>query len=178
MSEDADQGVAQGVAQGVTQDSAKASTQGCTQISLLAPQDFAPEIHRLFQRAYAVEARLINVRDFPPLARSCSAIQEAKSEFFGARTEADLRGVIELEHQSGVVLIASLVVDPDYFRQGLARLLLQHVISIYAKDFLRVETATANRPAMALYASLGFELRGEFAKADGLRMSRLERKRN
>ncbi|HBP99429.1 MAG TPA: hypothetical protein DD672_02980 [Gammaproteobacteria bacterium] len=170
MSEDADQGVAL--------DSAKVSTQGCAQISPLAPQDFAPEIHRFFQRAYAVEARLINVRDFPPLARSCSAIQEAKSQVFGACTEAGLRGVIELEHQSGVVLIASLVVDIDYSRQGLARFLLQHVISIHAKDSLWVETATANRPAMALYASLGFGVRGEFAKADGLRMSRLERKRN
>tara|TARA_B100001059_G_C17539181_1_gene429499 strand:+ start:206 stop:418 length:213 start_codon:yes stop_codon:yes gene_type:complete len=70
-----------------------------------------------------------------------------------------------------VVLIASLALDPDYFRQSLTSLLLQHVISIYAKDFLWVETATANWPAMALYASLGFEVRREFAKADGLRMS-------
>jgi len=34
----------------------------------------APQIHRLFQRAYAVEAKLINVRDFPPLLRSCREI--------------------------------------------------------------------------------------------------------
>jgi len=129
MSEDADQGVAQA--------SAKVSTQGCAQLSPPAPQDFAPQVHRLFQRAHAVEARLINVRGFPPLARSCRAIQEAKSEFFGACTEADLRGVIELEHQSDVVLIACLVEDPDYCRQGLARLLFRHVISIYAKDFLQ-----------------------------------------
>ena len=66
-----------------------------------------------------------------------------------------------------MVLIASLVVDPDYCRQGLARLLLRHVISIYAKDFLQVETATGNRPAMALYASLGFEVRGGLPRLMG-----------
>lgn len=123
----------------------------------------APQIHRLFQRDYAVEAKLINVRDFPPLLRSCREIQEAKSEFFGIRSEAELR--------------AGLVVDPDYFRLGLACLLLEHVMSVFPDRALRVETATANLPAMALYASLGFVERGEYAKTDGLRMSRLEMKR-
>ena len=147
------------------------------QVCALAPRDSAPDIYRLFQRAYAVEARLINVQDFPPLARSCSAIQEAETEFFGVSSEAGLHGVIELEQQSGAVLIASLVVDPDAFRQGFARSLLEHVIYIYPDKDLRVETATANLPAMALYASLGFEVGGEYAKADGLRMSQLEMKR-
>ena len=169
MSEDADQGDAHDCAQG--------SAHGNSQISPLAPQDCAPEIHQLFQRAYAVEARLINVKDFPPLMRSCREIQEAKSEFFGIISEAGLRGIIELEQQSGAVLIASLVVDPDYFRQGLARLLLEQVISVYRDRALRVETATANLPAMALYASMGFVVRGEYAKTDGLRMSRLEMRR-
>ena len=137
----------------------------------------APQIHRLFQRAYAVEAKLINVRDFPPLLRSCKEIQEAKSEFFGIRSEAELRAVIELEQQPGAILTASLVVDPDYFRLGLACLLLEHVMSVFPDRALRVETATANLPAMALYASLGFVERGEYAKTDGLRMSRLEMER-
>lgn len=120
---------------------------------------------------------MINVRDFPHLMRSCREIKEANSEFFGIISDAGLRGIIELEQQSGAVLIASLVLVPDYFRQGLARLLPEHVISVYRDRALRVETATANLPAMALNASMGFVVRGEYVKTTGLRMSRLEIKR-
>lgn len=147
------------------------------QVSALAPQNCCTDIYRLFQRAYAVEARLLNVRDFPPLARSAAAIQAAKNAFFGVGNEAGLLGVIELEQEPGAVSIASLVVDPGYFRRGLARLLLGHVISISPGQVLRVETATANVPAMALYANMGFAVCGEYAKATGLHMSRLELKR-
>lgn len=149
-------------------------SEAACQIRALNQQDCAPDIYRLFQRAYAVEAGLLNVRNFPPLVRSCSAIKEARTEFFGVRIEAGLCGVIELEQQYGAVLIASLAVDPCCFRQGLARLLLTHVISIYPDKVLRVETATANLPAVALYTKTGFELSDEYVKADGLRMSRLE----
>ena len=58
------------------------------------------------------------------------------------------------------------------------RLLIKHVIASSSDKILRVETATANLPVMALYTSMGFEVSGEYAKADGLRMSRMERKRS
>ena len=114
---------------------------------------------------------------FPPCCAAVERFKRRNPSFFGIRREAELRAVIELEQQPGAILIASLVVDPDYFRHGLACLLLEHLMSVFPDRALRVETATANLPAMALYASLGFVERGEYAKTDGLRMSRLEMKR-
>ena len=143
------------------------------QVSLLDHGTAAAEVHRLFQRAYTVEAALLQVTDFPPLARTQADIESADSEFLGVHGGAGLIAVVELERAPGQVLIASLVVDPDFFRQGIARNFLGHVIAACECQSLVVETATANLPALKLYQAMGFALDSEHITGDGIRMARL-----
>ncbi len=127
-------------------------------IQALDPRDpeTAGDIHRVSQLAYAVEARLLGVESFPPLAETIENIQESKDRFFGAIDDGQLIGVVSVEDQADGLLIARLVVAPTFLRRGVATELVQYVINS-AKCNLYVSTATENKPALALYRKLGFE---------------------
>jgi len=59
-----------------------------------------------------------------------------------------------IEH--GMSAIENVAVDPAYRRQGLARLLLIHIIETAPGGALVLEVADNNKAARALYGSLGF----------------------
>ncbi|WP_405600833.1 MULTISPECIES: GNAT family N-acetyltransferase [unclassified Pseudoalteromonas] len=92
----------------------------------------AKAIFTTFQRAYTIEAQLIDVLDFPPLSRTVNDIK------------------------NDCLDICSLTVDPDYFRKGIAHKLLESVLAITPVSRAIVETAVANTPAINLYKKHGF----------------------
>ena len=138
------------------------------QVSPLDNSAVAGQIYQLFQRSYAIEAALLGATNFPPLTRTIADIETSDSDFLGVYVEDSLVGAVELESDSGRVLIASLVVDPDHFRQGIARLLLRYVISAASDKVLQVETATANQPALRLYLGAGFVEASRYVTEDGV----------
>ena len=143
------------------------------QVRLLDHGAAASQIHGLFQRSYAVEAALLKLNNFPPLARTPADIENAESEFLGVFAGDSLIAAAELERDPDQVIIASLVVDPDFFRRAIARKLMEHVIAGCHDQALYVETATANLPALRLYKAAGFRLVSEFMTSDGIRKARL-----
>jgi ribosomal protein S18 acetylase RimI-like enzyme len=58
-------------------------------------------------------------------------------------------------------LVSWLFVHPDHRRKGIAGRLLNELIRAHQGP-LRLNLAKSNRPAMALYTSLGFEISEEF----------------
>ena len=52
----------------------------------------------------------------------------------------------------------SLVVDPNYFRRGIASKLIDFVLNHYEVNMFTVETGKDNGPARKLYEGFGFEL--------------------
>ena len=74
---------------------------------------------------------------------------------------------------SGVVVgneleIARLVVAPERMRRGIGRALARHAIVLAGDCAIRVGTAAANGPALALYPALGFERVRERTVGDSL----------
>lgn len=159
----------------------------------LRSEHMADAFWRLCQRAYAVEAERIAARDFPPLKRSIAAIQEAGLEACGVLHQGSLIAAAELElqqkqgeqeelelqgvqeEQCATVTIASLVVSPAHFRQGLATTLLRHIIRVHEGAALQVETSALNTPALALYRQHRFQPLTERTTADGYRVVSLLR---
>ena len=104
------------------------------------------------------------------LKGSCSpeaVIPLAKDEVLLKSFNHSILYVAELEHQ--VVgyggyqdsLVSFLFVDPDYYKRGIATLLLKKVIlQIGAKAWLNV--AKNNIPARELYQKFGFKIAEEF----------------
>ncbi len=128
----------------------------------------ALQIHSLFQRAYRVEAQLIGVRSIPPLDRTVRDIMASETCFFGCWDDELLIAAVEVEYYEPHLGINSLVVHPDYFRQGLGRQLLRYVLAEYVWETAKVETALANLPAITLYEQFGFKETLRYSAAAGI----------
>jgi ribosomal protein S18 acetylase RimI-like enzyme len=139
-------------------------------VAPLDPRDaaIAARIHAVQMAAYAQEAALLGVTDFPPLRRTVADIQADTASFTGAFVDGVLAGVISIEAEPAdtsrpstvpeitVAQITALVVDPPYQRRGVARRLLRHVLDAHAGRAMTVSTGADNGPARALYAAHGF----------------------
>ena len=135
-------------------------------------------IRSVFQRSYAVEAKLLNATDFPPLKRSLESYLASGNDFYGYVENENLAGVIEIKHNERFTHIQSLVVDPDFFRQGIARKLMEFVLHSYDSNLFIVETGAENEPANALYRKLDFIEVNQWDTNHGIRKVKFEKKIN
>jgi ribosomal protein S18 acetylase RimI-like enzyme len=111
------------------------------------------------QRAgYAVEARLVGVEALPPQYDTADDL--LGEALWIAEQRGGVVGLLGLEGGRELV-IARLVVAPASMRRGIGRALARHALALADGRTVRVGTAAANAPALALYASLGFHRTGE-----------------
>lgn len=118
----------------------------------------AREIRRVFQVSYAIEAELLNADDnFPPLKRPIDSFLESEQTFYGFYENQKLAAVTEVKFDSDYLHIQSLVVDPKFFRKGIASKLIVFLFSTFKVPLFIVETGAANIPAITLYERHGFQ---------------------
>jgi len=135
-------------------------------------------IYSIFQRSYQVEAKLIGSKNFPPLTRTAKNIQETSQSFFGLWSSKRLAGVIEVELSGLTLSICSLVVDPDFFRQGVASQLIDFLVKSLDYQEAYVETAVANLPAIKLYQKHGFTEVKQWTPQHGIKKIQLKAFKN
>lgn len=122
----------------------------------LRPTDY-DSLPALQRRAYQVEAALLDTTDFPPLCETLETIHAEAPIGFVHLIDDTIAGAITVDDMT----ITRLVVEPAYFRQGIARSLLQHLFEHHYAKY--VMTGARNLPALALYAQFGFtEVRREW----------------
>ncbi|GAA3650617.1 GNAT family N-acetyltransferase [Flavivirga jejuensis] len=133
-------------------------------------EDVSKEIYRVFQASYRIEAELLQVpfQDFPPLKRTVHGFQESTTNFYGFFKASELAAVIEIDIINNTTDICSLIVHPLYFRQGIAKELLDFAAKLHKSEFVIVETGLANKPAIALYETFGFVLLGKYKTSIGI----------
>jgi len=134
----------------------------------------ATKMRVIFQESYTVEAVLLNAENFPPLQRPLESYIESKTTFFGYHIEGEIVGVIEVSSNEKAIHINSLVVSPHYFRQGIGRQLMQHVLQHFSSKVFTVETGLENTPASKLYAGLGFKEVRQWDTDHGVRKIRFK----
>lgn len=132
--------------------------------------------------SYRVEAELIGFDDIPPLKDGIQSIREAEETFYGffvqENGERRLAGAISYSREGTIVTICRMMVHPNFFRRGIARSLLQHILMEQPKNGVTrfiVSTGTKNIPAIRLYESFGFTLRRVFTVPPGVCLSTFER---
>ncbi len=140
--------------------------------------EWAEQIRRVFQVSYTVEAALLNAVNFPPLQRSLTEFLESQNMFYGYWKGNDLAAVVEIKENNLSIHIQSLVVDPVYFRQGIASTLLAFVLESFASELFTVETGVKNAPATALYKKFGFREVKQWDTDHGVRKIRFELRSN
>ncbi|QJP35476.1 GNAT family N-acetyltransferase [Nonlabens sp. Ci31] len=138
--------------------------------------EVSQKIHSVFQASYAVEAQLLKAFNFPPLKRPLENYRESKTDFFGFIKKEELAGVIEINPKDDHTRIASLVIDPHFFRQGIAGQLIEFVFNAYDSNLFIVETGLDNGPAVGLYKKFGFIEVTQWDTDFGIRKIRLERR--
>lgn len=138
--------------------------------------EIARKMQVVFHASYAIEAALLKAEIFPPLQRQIPAYMDTETEFYGFWRDDALAAVIELHFDPTQIHIQSLVVDPNFFRQGIGRKLVQYVFDSFSSEIYMVETGVDNQPAIALYESLGFVQVLEWDTEIGIRKVRFERK--
>jgi ribosomal protein S18 acetylase RimI-like enzyme len=138
--------------------------------------EVSKKIHSVFQASYAVEAQILKAIDFPPLKRPIENYRESKTDFLGFIKNEELAGVIEINHANDHTRIASLVIEPRFFRQGIAGQLIEFVFNAYDSDVFIVETGLDNGPAIGLYKKFGFIEVTQWDTDFGIRKIRLERR--
>ncbi len=137
--------------------------------------EVSKKIHSVFQVSYAVEAKLLNATDFPPLKRSIANFVESRTAFYGYFVAEKLAGVIEIEHNASFTSINSLVVAPNFFRRGIGSQLIKFVFNTYNSEQFVVETGLENGPATKLYKSFGFKEVKQWDTDFGIRKIKFER---
>jgi len=131
-------------------------------------KDQAEEIRAVFQISYKVEAELLGATSFPPLSRPLEEFSTCPNDFVGYYEDHKLVAVVEMKNEASSMHIQSLVVDPAYFRRGIARKLIDFVLQHYPIKQFTVETGKENGPARKLYESFGFELLKTYTAEEGI----------
>lgn len=138
--------------------------------------DISEKIRAVFQASYAIEATLLKAIDFPPLKRSLNDFLSSETEFYGFWKDQEIAAVIETENDGYRTHIQSLVVDPRFFRQGLAQKLIAFVFDSFDSSIFTVETGVDNKPATELYGKFGFKEVKQWDTDHGIRKIRFEKK--
>jgi ribosomal protein S18 acetylase RimI-like enzyme len=138
----------------------------------------ATQIHAVLMLAYAQEAELLQVQNFPPLQQTAADIQASDEFFLGRFNDQELIGVVSVrpDDEPGQIHIATLVVHPAHQRRGVARALLANALQRAAGATFSVSTAAKNAPALALYQQFGFAAyRWGTIGSEGLALVKLRR---
>ena len=132
-------------------------------------------LHALFQASYRIEAKLLKATVFPPLNRTLDEYVHSDTEFFGVSRADKLVAAVEVRKLDKLIHIQSLVVQPEYFRQGLGRQLMRFVLDNFETEAFIVETGVDNKPATNLYLQIGFEEQEQWDTEVGIRKVRFKK---
>lgn len=136
--------------------------------------EVSKKIYSVFQSSYKIEAELLNAIDFPPLKRPLENYVNSDTTFFGYLKDKELAGVIEISHNKNFTHINSLVVSPSFFRQGVARKLMEFVLNTFDSKLFVVETGVDNGPASELYKKFNFKEVKQWDTDHGVRKIKFE----
>jgi len=138
--------------------------------------EIAKKIRVVFQASYKIEAKLLSAVNFPPLKRPLEKYLESNTDFYGYSKNKELVAVVEINSTKSDILIRSLVVHPNFFKQGIASALLKFVFDTFKSDLFVVETGLANGPATKLYTKFGFIEVQQWDTDHGIRKVKFEKR--
>lgn len=137
-------------------------------------QAIATKMRIVFQESYAIEAKLLNAINFPPLQRPLESYIKSTTTFFGYHIKDKIVGIIEVSSNEKTTHINSLVVSPHFFRQGIGRVLMDYILQNFSSKVFTVETGLENIPASTLYKNFGFKEVRQWDTDHGVRKIRFE----
>ena len=127
----------------------------------------AEQVLKLQKVSYQKEAELINYHEIPPLTENLVQLMNSKETFVGFEKNKEIVGVLSYEIDNNEVTICRLAVNPENFRQGIAKALLRHLTKHIKVENIKVSTGFFNIPAVQFYLNEGF-IKSHESKIDEL----------
>ena len=155
------------------------ATQGAPEIRALeiSNRAVAERVLELQRASYLIEAELIGFPDLPPMLETRRELAESGEIFFGAFDGDRLTGAISYRLDDAVLDVHRVMVDPDFFRRGIAQMLVEFVLAREpSAERAIVSTGERNAPAVSLYLKLGFRAVDVLMVAPGLWIARFEKR--
>lgn len=129
----------------------------------------AEAILKLQLESYRIEAELIDFYEIPPLLDTIDTLRNCGETFLGYVSDGEIVGAISFKKNDTLLDIHRLMVDPNHFKKGIARKLLNYVECFdHQITEMTVSTGTKNIPAINLYNHFGFQKVNELIVADHL----------
>ena len=91
------------------------------------------------------------------------------TEFYGSYIGDEIVAIVEIKTYKNNTDIESLVVHPEYFRQGFGKQLMLFILNTLDSEIFTVETGLENEPATKLYKHLGFQEQEQWDTEFGIR---------
>jgi ribosomal protein S18 acetylase RimI-like enzyme len=135
------------------------------------------KVYEIFRTAYHVEAEILGIvpTQFFPLQMSRDDLEKSNDEIFVLECGGAIAGAVFLEQSGAAITISNLVVDPEHFRKGFGKALVNHVLEKYPTAEFLVGTGFKNSPAIKLYEEVGFTTIGDDVVEPNLRIIKMKR---
>lgn len=118
----------------------------------------AQMVFQLQMAAYLVEAKITGYDKLPPLLETLEELYTCDEEFYGFFMGEELAGAISCEWDGETATICRMMVEPRFFRMGIAGNLLTELEKRVQKaTMILVSTAANNYPAKKLYQKHNFQ---------------------
>ncbi|MER2090051.1 MAG: GNAT family N-acetyltransferase [Sporosarcina sp.] len=129
----------------------------------------AKELVKVQIPSYLVEAKLINFFDIPPLNDTIESLQQCGESFYGYFINDGLCGAISVKVENEVINIHRLLVHPEHFRKGIAKMLVRFIETLSENcTVITVSMDSENTPAVNFYSNNGFLITEVQTVADDL----------
>lgn len=131
----------------------------------------AVHVLQLQYEAYQMEAELIGSSEIPLLKETLDQLQASDEIFIGYYKHGILVAVLAYKVADREIDIHRMMVNPKYFRRGIARKLLEYLeqIELDVQTFI-VATGAENKPAIRLYQELDYVYVNETVVTSGIRI--------
>jgi ribosomal protein S18 acetylase RimI-like enzyme len=106
--------------------------------------------------SYEIEANIIDFYDIPTLKDTVNSLEECDEIFYGYYINNVLTGIISFKIIEDILDIHRVVVDPIFFRKGIAEKLVSFVEEEHNVVKIVVSTGKDNLPAVSLYLKMGY----------------------
>lgn len=141
-------------------------------------EETAREVLGIQLPSYKIEAALIEFYGIPPLKDTVETLMECGETFLGYYEDGNLCGAVSFKTENEVIDIHRLMVNPEHFRKGIARRLLQEVEkAAESATAMIVSTGSKNKPAIQLYEKIGFHKVKEEQLPEGLSITHFKKRK-
>lgn len=126
--------------------------------------------------SYAIEAKMIDYYDIPPLKDTIDSLKVCDEIFYGYYLDNLLVGIISYKIIKDVLDIHRVAINPQFFRRGFAHKLITFVEELNSKiSIFTVCTGKDNLPAVNLYLKNDYKKKRDIEVSDEMYITEFEK---